>query len=534
MNALQVKRAKAQSRGLVQNLASRDLGAIIIIVAVSLFLHFGYLTWAVPPDSPTGGHVDVWGDGVHFWLLSYLTATHGFVYQDLKPNGLQIVWLPLHPYMTALVMALTGDYSLNVIHTLNAFYGTLVAVVSYYLCKRLYSQSVKLAFVGGLGLAFNAWWIAFSSEGIVEPLLTLAVLFSLYFWAKGDMAKVAMAALIAGFVKYEAWFFSGTLFLICLYLRRFRLRTFLAFLAALLVPVGVWSLWSWSVTGNPVAWYTQQVAFLKWDVTFLDNSASLLRWLHYSRLIAVMTAGIFFVGIVMAWRQGGPAKVIMVIALAYLAFRSWGYASGWTIPNERFIAPLIPLAYVLAVPVLPRSTSTTAGRAVLAGLLVLIILVPFVTQISIPQRQSYVNYPQMRAAKWLQEHYDDGTVVCDLALVIGYSFPRPGPEVFLSTAVVYSEYTSHGSSLRWLYQYLKSRSVAYFIVTYLPYSASWQFDKVPGSQLNLLSGENSYFFKLVYADNSTIRWEHRYGVPDLYVYEIQFNDVWLEPGKLPN
>jgi hypothetical protein len=534
MNTARLEETKLLFHRLIRRLSSRDLMVVMVIVVVSLFLHYAYLTWIVPPDSPTGGHVDVWGDGVHFWLLSYLTATHGFVYQDLKPNGLQIIWLPLHPLITATVMKLSGDYSLGVIHSLSTLYGTLAAVVSYYLCKRLYSGAIGLAFAAGIGLAFNAWWIAFSSEGIVEPLLSLMLLFALYFWVKGDMLKVLAVVFIGGFVKYEAWFFSGMLLLASVYFRRVSAKTFAAFVAAILTPVAVWSMWSWSLTGNPLAWYAHQVDALTWDVNFLGRWMSPLKWLHYPTLILVMTAGIFFLGVIVALKQSRAAKTIMAIALAYLAFRSWGYASGWTIPNERFIAPLIPLAYVLAVPVLQRSTPGRRRRVLYAVGLMLIILVPFVTQIGVPDRLSYVYYPQIRAGRWLQDHYNNGTVVCDLATVIGYSFLNPRPEDFLSADAVYRGYISHDASLRWLYEYLRSRGVVYYVVTYVAYSASWQLDTASGSRLNLLSGEDAYFFKLVYSDTSPTHWEHNYGVPNLYIYRIQYDDSWLEPGQLPN
>jgi hypothetical protein len=66
---------------------------------------------------------------------------------------------------------------------------------------------------------------------------------------------------------------------------------------------------------------------------------------------------------------------------------------------------------------------------------------------------------------------------------------------------------------------------------YVSYSASWQFDSVSGSHLNLGSGEDMYFFRLVYADTG---WEHQYGVPNLYIYQIDYNNDWLQPGLLPN
>jgi len=160
------------------------------------------------------------------------------------------------------------------------------------------------------------------------------VLLVLYFWVRGDMFKVAIVAFIAAFVKYEAWFLCGVLFLASIYLRRFNVKTLAAFVLAMLIPVAIWSLWSWSLSGNLIAWYAHQVEALVWDVNFLGRSMSPLNWLHYPALILVMTAGIFLVGVIVALKQDWAAKTIMALALAYLAFRSWGYAQGGRYPTN--------------------------------------------------------------------------------------------------------------------------------------------------------------------------------------------------------
>jgi hypothetical protein len=478
--------------------------------------------------------VDIWGDGIHFWLLSYLTATHGFVYQDLRPIGLQVIWLPLHPLIAAFVMRLTGNYSLNVLHSLDIVYGTLSCGLVYYLCKSLYGKGISWALAGGLGLAFNAWWIAFNADGIVETLLTLTVLCVVYFWTKEEMGKLAFFVLLAGFVKYEAWVFTSVIFLIAIARRQFSLKTALLYLAALTFPVVVWSWWSWTQTGSWLAWYRLQVNALQWDASFLTKPPAFYAWLFYPTLIAVMTGGLFIIGIVVSLRRGGPARYVCLLCLTYLLIRVWGFASGTTLPNERFVAELVPFAYILAVPLLPRSFTTNRTR-ILYGLgLILLITVPLVSQIWVFPKMSYVNNAQIRAGLWLRDEYAQGTIACDLPTVIWYSYPSPKPEGFVSTAIVYDLYIAHGASLRWLYEYLRSRNIVYFVWTNVSYSASWQLDYAQGSRLRLSSGNSTYFFKLVYADTASNHWEHAYGVPNLYIYQIQISDTWLQNGTLPN
>jgi len=48
--------------------------------------------------------VDYYGDSYHHWLISYLTATNGYVYTDFKPNTMNIVWLPLYHYANAFLI----------------------------------------------------------------------------------------------------------------------------------------------------------------------------------------------------------------------------------------------------------------------------------------------------------------------------------------------------------------------------------------------------------------------------------------------
>lgn len=497
-----------------------------------MILRAAYLIFAVPDGSPTNRHVDVWGDGVHFWLLSYLTAKNGFVYTDLKPEGLQLIWLPLHPLLTALVMRVTNLYSLDAIHSLNVIYGTLTGVAVYYVARTLWARD-HLGFAAGLGLAFNAWWIATNTEGVVESLLALVTVLVLYFWMKGDYPKLLLLVFVVGFVKYEAWLITATVGIICLLRREFGIRRLVGFGLAWIAPVLAWSAWSWKLTGDPLHWYSLQRDALAWDVSLLGRPESPTALLYYPGLITGMTFGLFVIALI-AGLKTKRAQNLLIVSLVYLLSRSIGYATGSHLPLERFVVILIPFTYLLAVKVLPSDLHLPKRRLLFAGALVAIITLPFVSSIWFIPKLGYIYNPQMRAALWLQQHYSDGLVVNDLPTVIGYSYPKPAPEDYLSTAVVYSEYTGHDASLRWLYTYFAEKRVKFFVWHYVPYSASWQLDEAEGSFLRLNAGKDSYFFKLVYVDTAANYWEHNYGVPDLYIFQIEYSDYWLQEGNLPN
>lgn len=513
-----------------------DLQASFAVFASSIALRAGYLAFSIPPNSPTGGHVDIWGDGVHFWLLSYLTAKNNFFYSDLRPNGLQLIWLPLHPMITAFAMRVTGIYSLDIIRALDVLYGSLTAVVVYRTARLLFKGGTHVALAAGLGLAFNAWWIATNSEGVVESLLALLLSLLFYYWIRLRPVVTSLLILVAGFVKYEAWVITFMLLFADFIIRGFSRKISLPYIAAWVTPILVWSGWSYRLTGNPIAWYVNQAGALAWDISILGKPSSAVAGLYYPALLMLMTGGLFAVACLSAIKRSGYSRTLLGIGLAYLVIRSAGYALGLHLPLERFIVILIPLTYLLAVWPLPSDLNIPSRRTVYAVAFLIIILVPFITQIAVFQKMSYIYNPQMRAGVWLRDHYDGGVVVSDLPTTIAYAYPNPSPERFLSAAIVYEQFVKHDASLRWLYLYFAERGVAYFVWNYVPYSASWQIEEAQGSMLKLRQGSDSYYFKLVYSDTAgnPNYWEHRYGVPDLFIYRIEYSDYWLQPTSLPS
>ena len=314
---------------------SSDMGISLAIFAVSVALRISYLVLSVPNGSPTGGHVDIWGDGVHMWLLSYLTAKNKFIYTDLRPNGLQLIWLPLHPMITAFTMKLIGIYSLEVIRTLGLFYGSMTAVVVYHTAKLIFNEKKHIALAAGLGLAFNAWWIATNSEGVVESLLALVLSLLVYYWIKGNRVAAAFFTLVAGFVKYEGWVITFMLILGDLVIHRSSKKTKAALIIAWVIPILVWSGWSYYLTGDPIAWYINQKQFLDWDIAIIGKPSDLMAIFYYPRLMLVMTGGLFAVSCFLAVKRSGHVRVLVAIALAYLIIRSMGYVLGQTLPLEK-------------------------------------------------------------------------------------------------------------------------------------------------------------------------------------------------------
>ena len=300
-----------------------------MVVAISITLRIGYIILSVPPSSPTGGHVDIWGDGVHFWLLSYLTAKNNFFYSDLRPNGLQLIWLPLHPMITAFVMRVTGIYSLDVIRTLDVLYGSFTALVVYCTVKPLFNRGTHAAFAAGLGLAFNAWWIATNSEGVVESLLALILSLLVYYWIKGNRVATSFLILIAGFVKYEAW--AITLMLLFADLVIHRLRTaVLVNIAAWVTPILVWCGWSYRLTGNPLSWYFNQATALAWDISIIGKPSSLVASFYYPRELLVMTGGLFALACLSAIKRSSRIRTLVAVALALSHHKVCGLRSRFT------------------------------------------------------------------------------------------------------------------------------------------------------------------------------------------------------------
>jgi hypothetical protein len=430
-------------------------------------------------------------------------------------------------------MRITGLYSLDVIRGLNVVYGSLTSASIFYLAKRLWGGTHN-GLAAGLGLAFNAWWIAANTEGVVEPLLALLIVLALYYWVKGDFGKLLVFVFVAGFVKYEAWLLTATIAFVMLIRRELGLRRLLVYGVTWAVPVFLWCMWSWTQTGDPFRWYILQRDALAWDVQLLGGPDSPSALLYYPVLITMMTFGLFVISIA-GGLSSKPAQNLLAVGVVYLLSRSIGYATGSHLPLERFVVILIPFVYVLAVKFLPSDLRVPSQRRIFAVLLVAITMLPFLSSISVIPNLAYIYNPQMRAAIWLHQYYDGGVVVNDLPTVIGYSYPSPAPENYLSTAIVYEEYVQNAASLRHLYEYFAEHNVVYMVWHRVPYSASWQLDEAQGSYLRLNAGADSYFFKLLYDDSASADpWERNYGIPDLYIFTIEYSDYWLRESSLPN
>jgi hypothetical protein len=429
-------------------------------------------------------------------------------------------------------MRLTGFYSLDVIHGLNILYGAMTGVAVYYLARLLWRND-RVAFAAGTTLAFNAWWIATNTEGVVESLLALVTILAIYYWLRRDFGKMLAVVFVAGFVKYEAWLITAVIGVLMILRREIRIRRSLLYAIAWLMPVAVWSAWSWTQTGDWLRWFWLQRDLLAWDISILGSPASPLALLYYPMLITWMTAGLF-VGALAVVVVKSDARYVLAIALTYLATRSLGYALGGHLPLDRFVVLLIPLTYVLGTRLVGFDIRSPRRRVVLGALMTVLIAGSLAVGIFRLPGDGRTYYPLIRAGLWLQQNYEGGMVVNDLPTVIGYSYPNPAPEHYLSTAVVYGEYVAHGASLRWLYDYFGQNNVVYFVWHRVPYSASWQLDETGGSFLRINAGTDSYFFKLVYSDTAAEYWEHEYGIPNLYIFKIDYSGYWLQEGNLPN
>ena len=125
--------------------------------------------------------VDYYGDSYHHWLISYLTATNGYVYTDFKPKTMNIVWLPLYHYVNAFFMNLTGIYDLTVPHALNLILGSLTCVLVYKITKQFCNREL-LGIAAGSALALQPWFIDLNTLALTETLSSFLVVLSIYYY----------------------------------------------------------------------------------------------------------------------------------------------------------------------------------------------------------------------------------------------------------------------------------------------------------------------------------------------------------------
>lgn len=403
-----------------------------VVVALSLVVagavRLLYASWAV---------TDFWGDAYHHWLISRLTLSNGWTYTDYK--GLESVWLPGYHYLVSAAMAAWRRFDLAPAHLANLVLGTLACGLVARLVTDV-THDWRAGLGAGLVLALVPWHIAYSFINMPEVLAGVLLLFSLLAARRGHAGWLTGLAFVSALTRHELTLLLAP---VAFWLGwRHQWRAMLGVVTGTAMGLGLWSGWSWYVTGEPLAWWTRYRAATAWDAHFwtaagvrLTNLATLAK----TALRAFPPLGI--VGPVVAasilhrrWRCRMPIEGWLLMALVgvhWLALGLGFVAGHLPAADPRYVLVSLPVLVgvgVVAIAAAPHRNT----RVALAGLHTLFLILALIRQLSTFPGKAYVIAPERAVGEYLGAVApDEGFFWVDAPVSIYYS--RLQPERFFSS-----------------------------------------------------------------------------------------------------
>ncbi|MEM2988482.1 MAG: hypothetical protein QXU06_01015 [Candidatus Bathyarchaeia archaeon] len=456
---------------------------------------------------------DWYGDSYHHWLISYLTMKNAFVYSDFRAPGMNLVWLPLFHYLSAIGMWATGIADLTIPKALNIVIGSACCALAMAIAEDSFGSRIA-GLIGGLGLAFQPWFVGINVLGLSESLSAFLMLSSLFFYLRGRFASSSLAATLGMLTRYENWLHAALLLALGVFQRRFRAKDSAIHILSMAIVFAGWSYWSYANTGSPLYWYEAEASAVRHDVSWvLGTERGYWDLFHYFWLLNAMTAGLFVVAL-LAPRRDFRLRAISLFLLSIFSTASVGYYLGANLGEERFVISAVPLISILSPWIIQDRLKGMGSRALRRGALIalaliLITVIPFLSQIWIFERKCYAIGPERRGGLWLKENYRGGRIFCDSPAAIYFS--EIDPRKFISIDPLAEGIGRGDRILEWL----KASGVRYIVWMRASYSSSCVLFPDLGDGGDMDAGEAS--FKLVYEDSG---WELEYGAPKVLIYEV--------------
>ena len=480
----------------------------IFIVALAIrFYHLG----EVP--------VDRLPDSYHRWLIAQLTMHNGWAYTDLKPNpNNTIVWLPLFQYLIAIAACSLENGSIMIPRVINLLIGSLTCVAVYGVAIRL-NRSKWYAIVGGLLLAFQPWHADFSILGGAETLSGFFVILTTYALISNKPKMFGVFSLLAALCSYEPWIVIIAELILGLVKKGWRNTGLLYAVVSLPATIVGWSAWSYYSTGDPIAWVLSTLYAmypLGWEIHLVNPSVLLF----YVNNLMVMTFFIFFIGLVFGMLKGGDTRVITVSMLAAVAVYSLAHYVGLDFGDQGRVILLLPLLATVAPTAFPKFNGSKIRRFLIVLTLLLVIVIPYFSQIWIFPKKVYIIMPEYRAGEALGQAYHGGNILSDSAVAVYAS------RVEVDRFMTYEK-------LRWflqnendsqLVEWLRGNDVRYLIWQETNQTLGYRiFPYLSDGQAHTLRQAT---FTLVYEDSlRTGYWEHspEYRIQDVLIYRIDYS-----------
>ncbi|MEM2896343.1 MAG: glycosyltransferase family 39 protein [Candidatus Bathyarchaeia archaeon] len=454
---------------------------------------------------------------------------NGFHYSDFKPltpqstSSLILVWLPLPHYLNAISMYILNSHSLVVPHMINLIFGSLTCSLAYLISKKIFDNRLP-AFAAGVMLSFQPWFIGINVLGLTETLSSFFVILVLYFYLMNEHNKGGVASIMGMLTRYENWLFSGLLVLLLLpeiVRGKISLKKIAPYILGALAVVSVWSFWSFINVGDPFAWYQLQSSMVRSSVEgTIGTNRNFRDIFHYVWLLNAMTLGIFSMSIVVGAWASKKERLVITLMLLIVGYRSLEYFLGMDLGEERFIVMVLPFVAILMSRLFKNlqgqrsfSALNLKKKMLIALVLILLTILPFASQIWVFNAKVYVIRPEMRVGVWLRQNYSEGLVLTDSPTVIYFSSIEVDRFVSSSSLDV-----DIGANLTKRVDWLRSHNISYLVWHRVPYSGVWlKFPELADAEDHEIQG---LLFKVVYVDKG---WEHDYGVPDIFVYRIEYS-----------
>ncbi len=415
--------------------------------------------------------LDYYGDSYHHWLVSYLTATNGYIYTSFKEE-MRIVWLPLYHYINAFLMNLTGIYDLTAPHAVNIVFGSLTCAIAYSIMKNL-SGREDLGIAAASALSLQPWFVDLNTLALTETLSCLLVISSIRFYLLGKHVPFLASIALAMLTRYDAWFFAVALLALLAIQRRFRVRKLLAFALCVGAVAICWCLWSYANTNDPLAWYKIQTTMTGWDIRYFYGRAgpSFRRLTNFINSMLNMTSWLLPIGLAAGLlKKRIEIRTLAILESAFLAYLGAQILLGGSLPEPKYSIYVFPLTSILSISPLGDMSLKRSHikKALFMALLLLIVLLPLRDAWIFPLK-TYVVKPELEAGLALTTIYEGGGVISDSPTVIYYS--KIDPRRFHSSTRIH--WYAQGWSRERLREWYLNNNIRYMVWQNASYSSLW-------------------------------------------------------------
>ncbi len=370
------------------------------------------------------GFVDYWGDAHHNLIMSKLTLENGFTYSDFKDRHL--TWLPLYRYWGSLVILITGSYSLTVINIANTLIGALVVSVTAWIGAQLINPKTGL-FIG-LTAAIIPYMMVFSYASMPEMLGALLLLGWFYGLYKNNLWLVVLCSALGALTREEITFLIGISTLLLFYFKNYKAVGYS--ISGLILGLGIWSLWAYLNSGNPLSWLLNRFQSTTSSTAFYADTGNF--WVEYlltpsSSLVQVFPMLLLFFWIRRPKSKPGSDSNNWISLAGFLVLVHWIFIflAQFKIiayPDPRMFILTVPFAIIWFFHLLRRGYF----KEFINKKVIFIFLTFSLIQLVVPYYRQYSLQPRKEAGEWIKENVQgDDLIWSDLAVSIVESERNP-------------------------------------------------------------------------------------------------------------